>query len=338
MKILFICKKRINEYGNSTGLLNSATFVSNALKLKGIESKVVTVIDNNCIDREVTLYEPTHVIIEAWWVVPDKFDILCMLHPNVKWVVRSHSKIPFFANEGIAMEWMWGYIEKAKKYNNFFIAYNDKKTAKNLSKVFHHEILYLPNVYCPNIFTFPQKQTFYKDWVDIGCFGSIRPMKNHLIQACAAIKFADECGYTLKFHINAGRTEQKGDTVLKNLRNLFKHTKHELVEHGWMNYKDFMRVVRWMDMGMQASMTESFNIVTADFVNTGIPIVVSKDIEWMPFLAKANNNRIDKISDALHRVKMIKILGLQWIDKLSLWKYNYNAIKVWLKLDKITNI
>ena len=60
---LFICKER--SYGVSYGLINSAQFVANFLNKNGVESHVITVIDNNDIDREVTKYKPTHVFIEA---------------------------------------------------------------------------------------------------------------------------------------------------------------------------------------------------------------------------------------------------------------------------------
>ena len=91
-KVLFILKKRKSSHSNysvvSSGLFNSANFVSDMLNKNGIESHLVEVIDNNCIDREVTQYKPTHVIIEALWVVPSKFEVLTKLHPNVEWIIR----------------------------------------------------------------------------------------------------------------------------------------------------------------------------------------------------------------------------------------------------------
>ena len=81
-KILFILKRREDfdptkhtKEGMQTGLFNSATFVKDMLNESGIESKLFIARDNNDIDREVTAFRPTHVIIEALWVVPQKFDI-----------------------------------------------------------------------------------------------------------------------------------------------------------------------------------------------------------------------------------------------------------------------
>lgn len=112
-RVLFICKKGnvYNHYGYpSSGLRNSATFVVNMLRGNGIPAKFVEVADNNGIDREVAAYRPTHVIIEALWVVPSKFAVLQRLHPRVHWTVRINSEIPFLANEGSAMEWILGYL------------------------------------------------------------------------------------------------------------------------------------------------------------------------------------------------------------------------------------
>ena len=102
-RVLFICKIRSNFYGPSFGLINSCRFIANALEANGVEAKVVPVVDNSDIDREVHKFKPTHVFIEALWVVPSKFEELIPLHPKKKWFVRIHSKVPFLANEGMAM-------------------------------------------------------------------------------------------------------------------------------------------------------------------------------------------------------------------------------------------
>jgi hypothetical protein len=331
MKILFICKKRIIGYGVSTGLYNSATFVSNALNYVGVESKVVSAVDNNSIDKEVHDYDPDLVVIEAFWVVPSKFEILCSLYPDVQWVVRSHSKIPFFANEGIAMKWTWGYKEIANKYSNFHISFNDRETSRCLCRIFKEKIIYLPNIYYPCEYDLKASPGKNYDHIHIGCFGAIRPLKNNLIQAIAAIQFVNNIKKKLFFHINGTRLEQDGGSVLKNLEHLFSDVDHELVEHTWMHHEGFIDVVRTMDIGMQVSLSESFNIVSADFIANWVPMVVSPDISWVSVFSQADPNRVKSIVKALHRVRLLRYFGLNGLNRYYLEKHNRKSVRKWMR-------
>jgi hypothetical protein len=296
-KVLFILKRREDyngvahsQIGLSTGLYNSASFVNNMLKAYNIESNLVVVVDNNDIDREVTKYRPTHVIIEALWVVPTKFDVLQKLHPNVKWIVRLHSELPFMAGEGMAMDWIGDY----STYKNVIIACNAPRMyseiqnylrIKNnwLKETSNSKVIYLPNHY-PGFYRAPKPIDYNKEIVNVGCFGAIRLLKNHLVQAFAAIDFANKIGKKLHFHINAGRIEMKGEPVLHNLKGLFLqlHDKgHELINHEWTPRENFVNLCGRMDIGLQVSFSETFNIVGADYISEGTPIVGSSEIPWL---------------------------------------------------------
>lgn len=137
-RFLFVIKER-SVYGTKTkayGLYNSCKFVCNKLNKHGIESDVVQVIDNNCIDKYVTQYKPTHCFIEALWVVPAKFETLAKLHPNVKWIVRLHSMIPFLSSEGMAFEWLNEYMELRKKGIKISISCNNEKLYEDLMTIY----------------------------------------------------------------------------------------------------------------------------------------------------------------------------------------------------------
>ncbi len=294
-KVLFILKRR-HDYNSekhsnlnmSTGLYNSAFFMNEMINELGIKSEIVVVIDNNCIDKEVTKYKPTHVIIEALWVVPEKFYVLTKLHPNVKWIIRLHSEVPFLANEGSAFNWLGDYMT----YKNVVIATNSPRTYKEMkfylkhklncdSDVIQDKVQYLPNYY-PQDYN-DKKFNRDNDYIDICSFGAIRPLKNQLLQAIAAVKFAEKIGKKLRFHINSGRVEQKGNSVLKNIVSLFEHLYdegHELINHDWMPREEFLELCSKMDIGMQVSLSETFNIVGADLVSQGIPLVASHEIPW----------------------------------------------------------
>lgn len=326
-KVLFILKKRKTSHANysvvSSGLLNSATFVCDMLNKNGIVSELVEVIDNNCIDREVTKFKPTHVIIEALWVVPPKFEVLTKLHPNVEWIIRLHSDISFLANEGIAIEWIYDCM----KYDKVKISANDLETNETFEKLTGKDLVYLPNYYPVGFFNDNKPHTTGKI-LDVGCFGAVRPLKNQLIQAIAAIEYANRYDRELRFHINVKRIEGKGEPVLKNLRELFKNNpKHKLIEYDWLSHNEFIELVQTMDLGMQVSFTETFNIVTADFVNNNIPVVVSKEIPWVNPLFAANPTKVESI---IKKMRLALLLSsLRWTNKLRLWWNSLKAERIW---------
>jgi hypothetical protein len=287
-RILFLtCNRKKDIYGITSGLFNSATFVVNYLNTQGFEAKLVPVVDSNSVDREVTKFNPSVVIVEAFWIPPAKFQELLAIkrHKDRRWIVRVHSKAPFLANEGPATRWIAEY--SAIEYGKIEIAPNTQELTRQLRSAFPFgSFLHLPNVYVKEEFErcLPEDDKF----VDVGCFGAIRPMKNTFQQALAAIEFAEREGKFLRFHVNSSRMEQGGESVVKNLRALFEYSPHELVEHEWYKHRDFLKVASKMDIGMQVSFSESFNIVTADMVTAGVPVVASDDISWMPWISKVS--------------------------------------------------
>lgn len=338
MKILFLVKKS-SEYGSYTntsksGLRNSARLVKEAInKFPDVEAILEFCDDGNDVDNKLNKYQPDLCIIEALWITPIKLSELSHLHPDIEFIIRVHSKTPFLAMEGIAIGWCKAYNQLSK----VTVSFNNFQTSQDFKDVG------LPNYYLPNIYSQvhePRISRFRllrklrcnevnKHIYRVGCFGAIRPFKNHLNQAMAAIIFAERKGARLKFYVNAGRLEQGGENVLKNLRALFKCTHHELIELGWYTHDQFLEVINKMDITLQVSFTESFNIVTADSVSQLVPVVVSEEIDWIttgyvdPNNVKAIAERID------HSLKFRDVLTEDNLK--NLYDYNHYAVNVWFK-------
>lgn len=333
-KVLFITSDKIKDsYGITSGLFNSASFVVSFLNKSGIDAKLVSVPDSNAIDKVVTEFNPDTVVIEALWVPPYKFVELFKLprHTSRRWIVRIHSKAPFLSMEGMATKWIRDYT--AIQNGVVEIAPNTIELTKQLNSCFPlGTFIYLPNIYFPKEIIKPSKVESY-DVIDIGCFGAIRPMKNIYQQAIAAIEFAEIMDKRLRFHVNASRTEQSGNNVLKNLQALFEFSPHELVEHGWYNHYEFLQEASKMDICMQVSLSESFNIVTADIVSVDRPIVISTDIEWMPCILKTIPTSHEGILGKLMLASSFP-KTIAKIQKYYLKKYNKKAEKIWLKTIK----
>jgi glycosyltransferase involved in cell wall biosynthesis len=331
MRVLFLLKK--NNYGyegigdGAGGLLNSCRFIVDMLSRAGIEAKLVVVIDNNDINREVTLFRPDVVVIEALWVVPEKFDILKLLHPDVTWIVRIHSDFPFLASDGIAFSWIYGYLSRS-----VYVAFNKERTADDVFRLTNDSrVLFLPNYYKVS---HVHKESFDDGALHIGCFGAVRPLKNQLIQAIAAIEYADSVDESLVFHINGTRTEQGGIPVLRNLIALFDNSGHELVLHPWLEHLDFLRLMIKMDLSMAVSFSETFCITAADAVAVNVPLVCSDQVPWADRRSivpttdtKAIRERIGTLLNGSFLSRTLNLMGLR--------KYAKRSKRIWLStLDK----
>jgi hypothetical protein len=343
VRILFIIKKRADycdEYGPGRvysdclgGLYNSALFVVQMLNQHGMVAELVQVTDNNDIDREVTEFKPDIAVIEALWVVPSKFEILAQLHPSVRWVVRIHSEVPFLAVEGVAIEWIKEYLN----YDNVTLASNSERATLDLRAIVtqrfgdwmaNDKVSYLPNWYPLNQ---AKKQKPEHGILNIACFGAIRPLKNQLIQALAAIEFADRTRKVLHFHINGTRCEQHGENVLRNLRALFAGTAHTLIEHGWETHDQFLVTMAAMDASMAVSFTETFNITAADAVATKVPLVASSEVTWASPLCFADPTNapamvavLDKVTNSPQK-SAILAANLE-----NLEQYDNASVRTWL--------
>lgn len=345
MRIQFILKERTEPFAGelhqngkilSSGLYNSSLFMKQMLDTDGHITEVIHAEDNNKIDALCHKFKPDICIIEAYWVVPEKFEILHKLHPNVKWIIRNHSATPFFANEGVVMDWSLRYMN----YKNVFLCSNDIRAHDDIQSVasslnLPNKFYYLPNFY-PYTIT-PRNSPIINNEINISCFGAMRPLKNHLIQAIAAIKYADANNLKLKFHVNGTRIEMKGEPIIHNLQKIFSKftNKHELVEHEWLPHEKFIHLMRAMDVSLQVSYTETFNIVSADAVVNDVPIVVSSDIKWAHNMAHADPNDSNTIVNAIkyvldnHRViRNLNIDGLKTYSENSrnIWKKNLLSI------------
>ena len=345
-KVLFILKRR-EDYnpikhspkGLSTGLFNSANFMNEMLNDSGIESVIEVALDNNDIDRLVSRHKPTHVIIEALWVVPSKFSVLTKLHPKVKWIIRLHSEMPFMAGEGMAMDWLGDYFD----FDNVIIGVNaprmfkEVKTylgSKNPKKSIDSKIIYLPNYYPQEYKT--KEFEYEKYWVDVGCFGAVRPLKNHMLQAVAALAFANKLKKQLRFHKNRGRVEMQGSPALHNLMGFFQHLAdrgHQMIGHEWTPREQFLKTCASMDIGLQCNFSETFNIVSADLISQGVPVVGSREIPWASRFFNANPTESAEIADMMLRAYNFPNENV-WLNQHNLTKYTNKTRKIWVKYFK----
>ena len=77
--------------------------------------------------------------------------------------------------------------------------------------------------------------------------------------------------------------EEHGKGVLQAIRNLLANVPGvRLVEAPWQDWGMFRHQVAGMDLCLQLSATETFNLTTADAAAAGVPSVVGSSITWVP--------------------------------------------------------
>ena len=319
-------------YHLATGMYNSAKFVVDVLKANGREAGIGILVDANSIDAACMAYNPNFVIIEGLWVTPAKLAELMSLvrHAERTWVVRIHSEIPFLASEGVAMGWIGEYMKLG-----VIVAPNGVRATEQIkyegarSVPPNNQAIYLPNCYPVEDFM-PVASVSTTTAINIGCFGAFRPLKNQLQQAFAALKFAEWLGRSLRFHINS-RVDAGGQGSLNNVLDLFSHldsTTAEIIHHEWEDRETFIQTLRGIDMSMQVSMSETFNIVAADAVLAGISVVASDELPWY----HSTNIDPQSVSSIVEMMKMIWLNRSFFITKnrIGLQRYNTDANQRWL--------
>jgi len=161
--------------------------------------------------------------------------------------------------------------------------------------------------------------------LNVGCFGAIRPLKNQLIQAFAAVRFAEQRRQKLRFHMNGTRQEQGGDNNLKSIVALVEATGNELVLHPWMEHPLFLQLIREMTLCLQVSLSESFNIVSADAVGMGVPLVGSSAITWLPRRSRVDPCDMEAMVEAMHAAdKTVVALNHDHLER-----YCADSLEMW---------
>ncbi len=330
-RILFLLKERLYSHAKTSyGLINSATHVAEFLERRGYECKIVQVFDANSIDKEVYEFKPDMVIFEALWVPTYKLKELLGLkrYRGITWVVRVHSDIGYLSAESQGIKLLNEYRELHKK-NKLIISMNSEKFVNSLSETSKYEFTYLPNIITrkePDIDFLEERRH-----IDVGCFGAMRLLKNQCFQAICSMRAANSLDKKLYFHITPNLGVEN-DPILENLKELFKNNPHDLVIHDWLPNDKFQDLVRSMDFGLQLSFTESFNIVSADFVNNNRLVLVSDAIDWLPNIMRTSTTDYDEVvKKIIYMYKHRNSIWLKGMARYYLVAYNLRAASAWEK-------
>lgn len=267
--------ERINERFQAQTRTKQVTGLTNCIDhiVRGVNGvKSIQVQNLGQMVEIISRYSPKKVIFEALVVSKQVIEQIRGAFPNIQIFVHVHSHLPFLTEEGNGVMKINEYISMGVG-----VIYNCYEAWSCLKYLGVKNSYLLENIYLFEQFTQLKEED---EFLDVACFGSLRSMKNQPMQAMAAIMAAESMNKKLRFHMNLGRNEG-GNAVRSTLTSIFDaFQQHELVRVDWMEQKEIIQYCRKMDLGMQLSMTESFNLVAADYTSAGIPMVVSNEIRW----------------------------------------------------------
>lgn len=310
---------KVENTSSHVGLGVNAMHTARVLRALGVLADVAGVWTPEQLAEQLS-YRPeiTHVFIEAPWIPTGKMEAIAWRFQRVRFIMRCHSQIGFLQVEAGAVQL---FLEAARLQDsslNFQVSGNSQRFCEFIEKTYHHHCLYLPNLYDtgrPN-----RRHRSFKDShrVRIGSFGAIRLLKNHATSAAAALIIGRKRRLDVEFHMSVNR-EEHGKGVLQMIRNMFQGLSWaKLVEVPWQPWAQFRHHVGVMDLCMQLSHTETFNIVSADAVAEGVPSVVSDAIEWAPkdWVAPADDpDEAAQVGDYLLCDTEQAAIGLEALEK-----------------------
>ena len=270
----------------------------------------------------------THVVISAPWLPIAAVAALANTYHQVQFAVSSHSNVGFLQADPGGLTLLREIADLQTGTINVHIAANSRKFISWWQRVYTQPAWWLPNLYELTTAEFIPQVYQRGSVLRIGSFGAIRPLKNLLTAGAAALEVATRLQADLEFHVSAGRAEGGGDTVLRGLNAMFAGLPNaKIVFDTWQSWPAFLRTVRSMHLGVQPSYTESFSMVTADFIGQGVPVVGSDAIDWLPERWIASNDNANDI--AAVGLDLLFVPGIIQEGLAALRRHNDAGLRGW---------
>lgn len=298
----FSAWKGISHIGLGVSGLNTCT----VLNRNGIQAESVPLVEIGDlyhfleVDNRITWpghNKVSHVVISAPWVESRAYRHLCERYPHVVFTVLVHSNVGFLQADPRGVKLIREAAEMQRYFPNFKLAGNCIEFCNWIRQSYSQSCWLLPNLYNlgdnPSV---PVKPLWQKGEVlRIGSFGAVRPLKNTMTAAGAALQLSTEFNTPVEFWISANRVEGGADCVINAIHEMLHNTNVTIVPSPWQPWTEFRETMKKMHLHMQPSYTESFNITVADAISVGVPSVVSPAIAWTPKYWQADPDDVGDI-------------------------------------------
>ena len=328
----FAAQKGISHIGLGVSGLNT----TKVLQKNGITAEVVPLrtVDDlyRYLEKDRSITWPghvrvSHVVISAPWIETRDFRHLCEIFPDVHFAVLSHSNVGFLQADPKGMRLIREAADLQLYYPNFHLAGNCPEFALWIKKSYERPCELLPNLYNLDNDKVPKKSRFDGRVLRIGCFGAVRPLKNTMTAAAAALQLSTEYDVPTEFWISSNRVEGGAGCVVEAIKEMLAGTKCILKTNPWQPWPEFREFMKTLHLHLQTSYTESFNITVADAISVGVPSVVSTAIDWAPKSWLADSDDVEdvvRVGKSLLQRPNTAIEGI-----LALQKYIADGLEEW---------
>ncbi len=321
----FAANKNISHIGLGVAALNTAKVLIRA----GIPAQVWPIVNSAGLVTQLRAQPGvTHVVISAPWIPSPELQSMINEFPGIQFAVNCHSNVGFLQADSNGVRLVREAMEIERATPNFHLAGNSRKFSNWVQRAYTLPCAYLPNIYYLDKHTNTNRPQFNGGTLRIGAFGATRPLKNFMSACGAALDIAQQLKADTEVWLSAGRTEGGGDTILRAAREMVKGLPNiKLIENGWQSWAQFRNTVAHMHLLLQPSYSESFNMVTADGIASGVPSVVSDAIDWAPenWMARTDDVlEIGRVGRYLLTDSQAASDGLEALEK-----HNRNALEAW---------
>lgn len=281
----FAANRNISHIGLGVAAINTAKVLRHA----GYQAEVWPILNAADLRAKLDAAFVGHVIVSAPWIATPELQALSAAFPETQFAVNCHSNVGFLQADRNGVRLVREAMELEMGTANFHLSANSRRFRDWIREAFGAPCAYLPNLYWLTGQEPSLRPPFDGAVARIGVFGATRPLKNLMSAAGAALEISRDLHVPLELWLSAGRSEGGGESVLAALQEMLNGLPNvRLMMNGWQPWPKFRKLVGHMHLLMQASYSESFNMVTADGVAEGVPSVVSSAIDWAPDYWKAD--------------------------------------------------
>jgi hypothetical protein len=289
----FAAHRNVSHIGLGVAAVNTAK----VLRREGIITTVWPILSAADLSAKLKQHPAEHVIIAAPWIPTADLQSLATEFTETYFAVTCHSNVGFLQADPGAVRLVRETMELGMATHNVRLAGNSRRFCQWMESTFGGRCYFLPNLYFLDGPTQRQRSFCGGDTLRVGVFGAVRPLKNLMSSAGAALEISRKLRVPLELWVSAGREEGGGDTVMAAVKEMVAGLPSvKLILKGWQSWPAFRKTVAHMHLLMQPSYTESFNMVTADGAAEGVASVVSEAIDWAPDDWKADVDDVLDIS------------------------------------------